>query len=227
MNINSKSLGCILKSTRTGFSIFLIVYLCGFSITSKATVPDKNIHQDSIEIIDASLGFYNWYLSCLQHDSTYNIVQPNYHWKDKVPIVDVNAYLLELKKLGIVSDFFIESEKNRFQICQDSLKHINYKAAMDCGCSVGEFFTVCSFLDSFYWFSSQEKPDGCELKKIEISGHIAICQLIFFWDSELSNGKHYDENFDCKVNLTKHDTKWLIENIIIKRNERSLNKGYN
>jgi hypothetical protein len=211
------TIGYFFKKMRSIFSIFFILSLCGLYLKAEAGTADKNINQDSVQIVNASLGFYNWYLNCLKHDSTYNSVQPNYHWQDKIPIIDVDVYLKKLKSLGFVSDFFIGSEWKRFQICQDSLNNINYKAAMDCGCSVGEFFSVCSFIDSFYWFSSQEKPDGCEVKKTEIAGNEATCQLKFFWNSNLPNEKNYDENFDCQLNLKKHKTHWLIESIKIKR----------
>jgi len=79
---------------------------------------------DSIQIANSSLTFYNWYLDCLKADSTYNIVQPNYHWVDTIPVLDISEYLKRLAKLGVVSEDFIKTETARFKICQDSLNTI-------------------------------------------------------------------------------------------------------
>jgi hypothetical protein len=105
--------------------------------------PSKGVSlskSDSTKIANSSLAFYNWYLNCLKADSTYNIVQPLYHWEGDIPIVDVAEYLKRLYKLGVASDNFINSEIERFRICQDSLKNIDVKKVFDCGCSVGYFY---------------------------------------------------------------------------------------
>ena len=42
---------------------------------------------DSTEIANSSLTFYNWYLNCLNTNSTYNI----YHWEDTIPVFDIDG----------------------------------------------------------------------------------------------------------------------------------------
>jgi hypothetical protein len=195
-----------------------VFYWLIITIMISCNFRTKNINQssltlDSTEVANSSLTFYNWYLDCLKADSTYNIVQPNYHWKDTIPILDISEYLKRLHKIGVVSDYFIKSETARFKICQDSLNTIDHKAVDSCGCSVGGFYRVCDFIDYYYWINTQEKYDGCEIKELKIGDKAATCQLRFFYDSKDSNGKHYDDNFICIVNLRKYNDKWLIDNI--------------
>ena len=182
-------------------------------------VRDKNsTYQDSVQVANISLGFYNWYLNCLRHDSTYNIIQPSYHWKDTIPVIETQEYLKRLKEMGLVSDTFLYFEKERFRICQDSLNHINYKAVELDGVSVGFYYKECDFIDTFYWLDSQESPDSCEIKEIRLKENTATCQLLFFWNSAFSLGKQYDSNFYCNLNLRKYSKNWLIDSIDVKRN---------
>jgi len=190
--------------------IFTILISCN---QTTQYVNQSSITIDSTEIANSSLTFYNWYLDCLKVDSTYNIVQPIYHWVDTIPILDIAEYLKRLHKIGVVSVNFIKSEIDRFRICQDSLNTIDHKEVDSCGCSVGEFYQVCDFIDYYYWINTQEKYDGCEIKEIKIGDNEATCQLRFFYDSKDSNGKHYEDNFICILNLKKCDDKWLIDSI--------------
>ena len=204
------------------FAILLIVLCWGcLSLVNcqSVEVRDKNsTYQDSVQVANISLGFYNWYLNCLRHDSTYNIIQPLYHWKDTIPVIETQEYLKRLKEMGLVSDTFLNFEEERFRICQDSLNHIEYKAVELDGVSVGFYYKECDFIDTFYWLDSQESPDSCEIKEIRLKENTATCQLLFFWNSALSLGKQYDSNFYCNLNLRKYGKNWLIDSIDVKRN---------
>ena len=194
--------------------LFLLVLTVFFSFKSNSQNKGVSLSKsDSTKIANSSLAFYNWYLNCLEADSTYNIVQPIYHWERDIPIVDVAEYLKRLPKLGVVSNNFVQSETERFKICQDSLKNIDIKKVLDCGCSVGEFYDACNFIDYFYWINTQEKYQGCEIKDIKINNKEATCQLLFFYESENMDEKYYGEQFICIVNLSKYDDKWLIDKI--------------
>jgi hypothetical protein len=153
-----------------------------------------------------------------KHDSTYNIIQPLYHWNDKTPEIETDEYLKRLEEMQLVSGRFINSEKERFRICQDSLNHIDYDAVVADGGPIGYYYDECYFLESYYWLASQEYPDSCEIKEIHLNENIATCQLLFFWNSEGSVGKQYDINFFCCLNLRKYGKNWLIDSIDIKRN---------
>jgi len=195
-----------------------IIYWLTITILIGCNNKTQNTNQtstsnDSIEIANSSLTFYNWYLDCLKADSTYNIVQPNYHWEDTIPILDISEYLSRLLKLNVVSEDFFKSEKERFKICQDSLNTIDHKEVDSCGCSVGEFYRVCDFIDYYYWINTQEKYDGCEIKEIKINNEEATCQLLFFYDSDNSNEKNIDQDFICILHLKKISNKWLIDKI--------------
>ncbi|MFZ4545669.1 MAG: hypothetical protein ACOYOA_16585 [Saprospiraceae bacterium] len=178
----------------------------------------EDLKTDSNLVATTSLGFYNWYLSCLKHDSTYNIIQPLYHWHDKIPVIETNEYIMRLEEMHLVSETFINFEKERFRICQDSLNHIDFDAVLKDGGPIGYYYDECYFIESYYWLASQEYPDSCEIKKIDINGNIATCQLLFFWNSENSLGKQYDTNFYCCLKLRKYAKNWRIDSIDIKRN---------
>ncbi len=193
--------------------LVIVSILFSYQFATGQTNSKEKFKSDSTEIAEKSLGFYEWYLSCLHDNSKYNIVQPLYEWKDTIPILRVEEYFKNLRKLMIVSSTFLESERNRFQVCQDSLYHINYSEVLECGCSVGEFFSVCSFIDYYYWISSQERYNGCEVEKVELNDTKATCFLQFFHESANSNGKHIDTEFICKVQLKKYDKYWLIDSI--------------
>jgi hypothetical protein len=202
------------------FIFYLTILLFISCNNKKVNIIQTESMNNSIEIVNdsnaialTSLTFYNWYLDCLKADSTYNIVQPIYHWINKIPILDISEYLKRLKNLGVVSDDFIKTETARFKICQDSLNTINFEEVDSCGCSVGEFFQVCDFVDYFYWINTQEKYDGCEIQEIKINNLKATCKLLFFYNSNNSKGKQYDRNFICILNLKKNNNKWLIDTI--------------
>ena len=194
--------------------IYLLVITLFTGCNSKTPVSTQpSVVDDSTKIANSSLTFYNWYLNSLKNDSTYGNVQINYHWEDTIPILDISKYLNELKKMENVSEFFIESEITRFQICQDSLNTIDYREVESCGCSVGEFYNECGFLNYYFWINSNEKYNGCEIKNVYISKQKAICQLQFFYGTGNNVSKSYDENLICLVNLVKHEGNWLIESI--------------
>lgn len=177
------------------------------------TITQISSENDSLKVAHSSLKFYNWYLDCLKADSTFNIVQPIYHWEDTIPVLDISEYLDRLPMLGVLSENFIRNETQRFKICQDSLNTIDHKEVDSCGCSVGLFYMVCDFIEYFYWINTQEKYDGCEIKEIKINNREATCQLIFFYDLENSKEKNIDKNFICILHLNKVNDKWLIDSI--------------
>ncbi len=189
--------------------ILILTYVIFLGLICQAkpikTNSTFNNNQDSIMIAKASLGFYDWYL--------HECIDPNYDWQDSIPILKIDSYINQLKQFGFISDNFIASEKERFQLCQDSLNTIDYNVVSECGCSAGEFFEVCYFLDYIYWISTQERYDGCEVKEIRINKNEAIAQLNFYWNSDNAIGKAYSDNFICKVKLIKDKDKWLIYSI--------------
>ena len=190
--------------------LLILTLLINYNSRAENNKLDQN---DSIKIANSSLTFYDWYLDCLNIDSTYNVVQPLYHWEDSIPVLDVSEYLDRLKNLGVVSNDFIESEIERFRICQDSLNVIDYKEVIKCGCSVGEFYQACAFLDYFYWINTQEKYNGCKIKEIKKVNQMATCQLLFYYSAERSDVKYFDQNFICILHLKKANDRWLIDKI--------------
>ena len=203
-------------------TIIFISFCCFITVNCHAqqagNQSNNSKNSDSAQVATVSLGFYNWYLNCLKHDSTYNIIQPLYHWEDTIPVLETQKYIDKLEEMGLVSGTFINFEKERFRICQDSLNHIDYEEVIKDGVSVGSYYKECYFIDSYYWLDSQEYPDSCEIRTVQIANNTASCQLAFFWNSELSGGKQYDSNFYCNMNLIKSGKKWLIDWIDIKRN---------
>ena len=195
-------------------SLLITIILVGCSPRVKK--PQENLsEEDSTKIANSSLGFYNWYLGCLEADSTYNIVQPQYHWKDTIPILDVDIYFSRLEKLGVASEIFIKSEIERFKLCQDSLYNIDHVAVDSCGCSVGEFYEVCNFLDYLYWIGTQEKYNGCDIKSLSINKDLSVCEIKFYY--QLDKQKSYDDSFISKIFLKKYEYNWLIDSIVKQR----------
>ena len=192
--------------------LLLVSIFFNSQIAFGQTKSSKYLESDPVAIAVKSLGFYEWYLSCLHDNSTYNIVQPLYDWKDTIPILRIEEYFKNLKKLKVASETFINSERNRFQVCQDSLYHINYSEVLECGCSVGEFYSVCSFIDYYYWISSQERYDGCVVRNVKIDDNIANCKIEFY-HSDDSGEKYFDSEFNCIVYLKKYKKDWLIDSI--------------
>lgn len=170
-----------------------------------------NYNKDSVIVVNNALKFYNWYLGCLKNDTTYSTAQIGYHWKDSTPILDTEMYLNQLETLGVVGITFIKSEKERFRKCQDSLNRIKIADVEECGCSVGEFYDECNFVDYYYWIGTQELFDGCELKSVNILGDDATCSIVFYYLNDKKELVY--PNLTSVLYLSKKKNKWFIEKI--------------
>ena len=78
------------------YSAILLITFCSIRILHIQAQQIKSDHADSVLVATVSLGFYNWYLNCLKQDSTYNIIQPLYHWEDNIPVLETQKYIGKL-----------------------------------------------------------------------------------------------------------------------------------
>lgn len=130
-----------------------------------------------------------------------------------------DSYFESLADLKILSDSFFEFENKRFTKCLDSASNISHQRIMDCGCSVGMLVRECQFLDSYYWILNHEIYDGVLVNSVNCNGSTAVCELKFYYGAPTK--QVIDEYFSAKIELSKYDSKWLIDKIEPERRRRN------
>lgn len=134
------------------------------------------------EIVEVALSFHLWYI-----ENTNDI-------KSEIPtdfivkegesdncIVDYEPYFNELRKLGTISNLFLEEEKNRTKFCAEGISKMNWS----------EYIEVipenCD--DYLYWTKSQEETSGIELISVEEVN--AVWEVKFHLFNSFNDKKSY------------------------------------
>ena len=161
---------------------------------------------DSLKMI--SVSFYNWYIqrgggcyAALNEDST-------------VSLQNIDTYLMELKKLGTVSQKFINREKQRFEECNQFLAAGDWTNVNEYGdqyiyADSGE---PCKWLAFDYWFQSQETSDEVEVSNLIIGNDTIIANIEFYARDGAEKTKQY---YSAKEFLVREKSIWLIDSIFV------------
>ncbi len=156
------------------------------------------------ELETAALSFHSWYLTHINNFEsevpTDAFVVEGENGKCKL---EMEPYFKELRKLGTISEAFIQAEKNRLAPCAEEMAQTDWEDYM--------LGNVCDMLQYFYWIDSQETMEFVELDKMALAGDSAVAQLRFY--DVFKGEKKYWEDLQAEVLLASEDSIWRIISI--------------
>jgi hypothetical protein len=112
------------------------------------------------EIAVVALSFHNWYIK--NTNEMKSEVPTDFvvtEGKNNSCIVDYEPYFNELRKLGTISNSFMEKEKERTKLCAETISEMNWSEY------IGVIPENCD--DYLFWTRSQEETSGIELMSIK------------------------------------------------------------
>jgi hypothetical protein len=112
----------------------------------------------------------------------------------------MEPYFDELRKLGTISEAFIEGEKERLAPCAEEMSQTDWAAYKE-----GQ---VCDILTYFYWINSQETMEFVEAEKSEVKDDSATVWMRFY--DVFKDTKNYWPAYRIKANLALEDSSWRI-----------------
>lgn len=172
--------------------------------TTTENSPDSSAKEQPIEeseVEKAALSFHRWYLN---HINNYESEVPTdafvVEGKDGKCKLEMEPYFEELRKLGTISEVFIEQEKARLSLCAEEMEMTDWEA-----CKEGQ---VCDMLTYFYWINSQETMEFVDAERSELLGDSAAVWVRFY--DVFKEKKIYWEDHKLKTTLALEDSVWRI-----------------
>lgn len=138
----------------------------------------------TLEVEQAGLSFYKWYFNAVNNDNINNRIPFDASItedKNGMCQLDSEPYFNELRKLGTISEKFIESERKRNSTCEEYVKKVHYKVFES-----GDAYTfngMCPQFAYMYWTSSQDTYQEVKAIKTTINndGLSAHVDVIFIY----------------------------------------------
>ena len=123
------------------------------------TVEVKNVNEEEIIQIEKNgKSFYDWYFK--NDFPNCDIISD----KNGKCTFDTTGYFNDLRKLGTISEKFIEREKERLQTCQDFISTIDFAAYEKA--EAYDYADYCVEIYYMYWIKSQEPPNSFSAKNV-------------------------------------------------------------
>ena len=197
------SSGCMARryasitTTMKFLGLFLLGLTIAFDSCGQVTSNQKAVSQ-------SVTSFYTWYISTTKN-KRYSEYVKAVRGDNGNTKLETREYFKILDSLGIIGQEFIDTEKRRFQPCEDVLKAIPWAefSKMD----DFPFEDQCGFLYRYYWTSGQEPHDGVDVQKITIDRNKALAETsIYFAKNEPNADK-------VLVWLSRINHKWMITKI--------------
>ncbi|MCD8423680.1 hypothetical protein [Tenacibaculum finnmarkense] len=172
-------------------------------IISKSETQKNEFTETEKEIAVVALSFHNWYIK-----NTNEI-------KSEIPtdfvvtegendscIVNYEPYFNELRKLGTISNSFMEKEKERTKLCAENISKMNWSEY------VGVIPENCD--DYLFWTRSQEETSGIELMSIKKEKEIWKVKYHLF--NTFGNEKSYSP-YTGIITVEKEEKGYMITEI--------------
>lgn len=196
------------------FSAFLLLSL-GYqgklqaSTTAGPTSNDKH----NAEVEQAGLSFYKWYFKAV--DSKGIPFDAGITEDEKgMCKLDPEPYFNELRKLGTISEKFIESERRRNSACEEYVKKVHYKVYES-----GDAYTfngMCPQFAYMYWTASQDTYQKVKATRTDVAndGLSASVDVLFIY-TEGPDGPVIPKTPNARVFLEREQGKWKIVKIVL------------
>lgn len=189
-------------------SILLIFTSCKGQANSKefSNESDRDTVREEKIVKDVALSFHRWYMESSNADSDvwdFNIVESkNGHCE-----LDSSGYFNSLRRIGTISEKFIQNEWNRVSKCADFLRTLKWRLYINS--EAYEFQDYCDIY-YYYWTRTQEPFDGVEVKRILKQEDKYVVTLVFYYGLE---SKVYSHHYFPVVTVEKENNHWRISKI--------------
>ena len=172
---------------------------------------ESRVNEEEI-IKKVSTSFYDWYL--MRINSLTDTVPFDYIFvegKNGKCKVNFEPYFTQLKKLGTISEKFMNREIKRAESC---IKHMETVDWIEYDKSEAyEYEDYCPDCYYMYWVRSQEPYTGVDIVKTVKKENIWYSTLQFF---NTYDGKTYRENnLTPVVKIENENGKWMITEITL------------
>ncbi|MDO5968596.1 hypothetical protein Q4Q35_02140 [Flavivirga aquimarina] len=156
------------------------------------------------EIGDVALSFHRWYIKNTNEiNSEISTDFEVTEGENNSCVIDYEPYFKELRKLGTISNSFMDNEKERTKLCAETisgLKWSEYGEGNPENCD-----------DYLYWTNSQDVTDGVDVVGIHKENDNWTVFLSLFMKDE--KGQKYFGSDRLKVIVIKENQIYLIEKI--------------
>ena len=163
-------------------------------------IEENKLNNSEEEIAEIALSFHKWYIKTTNNiDSDVPVGFVVAEGDNDNCLVDYQPYFNELRKLGTISEKFMNSEKERTNLCVETIKKMDWSEY------IGVIPENCD--NYFYWTRRQDKSGGVEvLNTNQIDNH---------WEVNISVNKSENaivrlENENGKYMIT--EIKWVDKN---------------
>ncbi|MCR8668070.1 hypothetical protein NO995_10280 [Aestuariibaculum sp. M13] len=156
------------------------------------------------EIAEVGISFHRWYI---KNTNEHNPETPTEfevtEGKNDSCIVNYEPYFKELRKLGTISNSFLDKEKARTKLCAETISNMKWSEY------IGVIPENCD--DYLYWTNSQDITDGVDIIELNKENDYWTVFLSLFMSDK--NGQKYFGNDKLKVTVIKENGKYLISEI--------------
>lgn len=173
------------------------------------TFKQNELYNLTKKISDVAVSFHQWYIVTLNNQNnttpTGAYIVKGENGKCKL---ENKLYFAELRKLGTISDKFIQSENKRIKTCSDYISTINWNDYQKK--DAYEYSEFCSQFDYDYWTRSQETFNSVIVDRIKEVGSKWEVTLAFSYDSENKSIERINQPI---VTVEREGNRWLITKI--------------
>ena len=170
---------------------------------AKLSVKKKERTETEKEILDVALSFHNWYIKStndIESEIPTDFVVTE--GENDSCLVDYTPYFDELRKLGTISNSFMEKEKKRTKLCVETISKMKWSEY------IGVIPENCD--DYLFWTRSQEETGGIE--SIDIEKKNNFLQVKFRLFNIFQKEKNYLPHIGI-ITLEKEKGKYMITEI--------------
>lgn len=176
------------------------------------TESSNTIEQDTSEfpeIKKAALSFHKWYMAAVDNPKNSNSSVDVVEDSNGYCALDFYSYFDALRKLGTISEKFLESERQRLRSCEDFLKTVKYEDYISS--EAYDYQDDCPSFYHMYWIRSQEPFSGVEIDEVFENQGVWKATLIFYNDYQ--GKKEYGKWSQPIVTLAQKNKTWKIVKI--------------
>lgn len=197
------------------FSSIMIVGLVacnGEKSTAEIGESNQTVHQDTSELAalkKTALSFHTWYMAAVDDPHNSNWAVTINEDGNGYCAFDFYDYFDALRKLGTISEKFIERERQRLRSCEDFMKTVKYEDYLSS--EAYDYQDDCGSFYYMYWIRSQEPFSGVEVDKLCENQGVWQATLVFYYDYQ--GKKEYLRSFQPIVTLNRENKTWKIVKI--------------
>jgi hypothetical protein len=216
---------------KLGFLISLIIIGVLFSAchNNGPTTADKSADKDSntmsskvqgkgsgleesevLKIKAVATSFHDWYIYARKNRSGIDDMRVLEGENGKCK-VDTLSYFTELRKIGTISERFIEQEKLRFKDCIEYIETRDYSEYLNS--EMDAYWDQCPFFYYMYWGGGHEIWDGVSAESYSKDHDVWYVSLHYLWEPSINLDGYISEAEEFVVKIEKENGSYMITEI--------------